>query len=538
MTAAEKYRQLEISPSVQVARWIFNNRLNHFPTIPLREVVEDIKTGKTPSKDEKKYYENGVLDWFKPSEIGESKYLVGASDKLSQLAVDTKQATIYQPGTLLIIGIGAGIGRLAITKDIASSNQQITGIAFNKLVLPEYAYYYFLAYREFFYIGASKSTIPIINQKKITSIPFIICSINEQKLITEFLAAIELIKLPQDVEGLSSLTDDIGLLEAAKGIFAIHFASATLVSEFDKQQLHLTQLRQALLREAMQGQLLPQDPTDEPAAELLQQLQTARATTGKKGRDKAGALFAEAAEAVEGPLTIPASWVWARLGDTTKFIDYRGKTPTKTESGVKLITAKNVKRGYFSEHPQEFISEADIKTHMTRGWPIKGDVLFTTEAPLGNACLLNHEPPFALAQRIITLQPKESVLNTFLLQAILSEGVQAQLKEKASGATAQGIKSSRLVDVLIPLPPLAEQNRIVAKLEQLLGHCDALEQRIRESRRLAEQLLATALREALAPSTGTTSPDVVELELVEAAETPASRAPRRGVQLALGSLLD
>ena len=265
----------------------------------------------------------------------------------------------------------------------------------------------------------------------------------------------------------------------------------------DAQEGDTVKLRQALLREAMQGQLLPQDPTDEPAAVLLKKLQAAKAATAKGGKVKAGLLFTEEAEAVEGPFDIPANWAWARLGDITKFIDYRGKTPTKTESGVKLITAKNVKRGYFSEHPQEFISEADVITHMTRGWPMKGDVLFTTEAPLGNACLLNQEPPFALAQRIITLQPTNILLNTFLLRALLSEGIQGQLQEKASGATAQGIKSSRLVNVLIPLPPLAEQYRIVEKLEQLLQHCDALEQRIRESRRLAEQLLQTALREAL-----------------------------------------
>lgn len=339
-------------------------------------------------------------------------------------------------------------------------------------------------------------------------IDFILAPLNEQK---------ELIKKFQQLEGHHQSID----------------------KELDTQLAYLTQLRQALLREAMQGQLLPQDPTDEPAAELLQQLQAA-AKPGKKGRGQAGALFVEEAEAIEGPFAIPPSWVWVRLGDTTKFIDYRGKTPTKTESGVKLITAKNVKRGYFSEYPQEFISEADIKTHMTRGWPVKGDVLFTTEAPLGNACLLNEEPPFALAQRIITLQPKESILNTFLLQAILSEGVQAQLKEKASGATAQGIKSSRLVDVLIPLPPLSEQHRIVAKLEQLLQHCDALEQRIRESRHLAEQLLATALREALAPPAGVAPPEVAELELAEA-EAPHGRAApgkQRKVPANLGPLFD
>jgi restriction endonuclease S subunit/very-short-patch-repair endonuclease len=200
----------------------------------------------------------------------------------------------------------------------------------------------------------------------------------------------------------------------------------------------------------------------------------------------------------EIPFEIPENWKWCRLATITNFIDYRGKTPNKVSDGVKLITAKNVKFGYFSNEPEEFILESDYHKHMTRGIPRNGDILFTTEAPLGNACILDYPNKFALAQRIITIQPI-LLNNSFLLYSILSNVIQNQLIKKQSGATAKGIKSSRLVGTLIPLPPTSEQHRIVTKIEQLMKLCDDLEQAIQQNQKYTKELLQVALREALEP---------------------------------------
>ncbi|MDS1119575.1 restriction endonuclease subunit S [Klebsiella pneumoniae] len=91
------------------------------------------------------------------------------------------------------------------------------------------------------------------------------------------------------------------------------------------------------------------------------------------------------------------------LGTLAKFIDYRGKTPTKTDSGIPLITAKNIRQGYISKEPREYIAEADYEKWMTRGIPSVGDVLITTEAPMGYIANINIEGKFALAQRAICL---------------------------------------------------------------------------------------------------------------------------------------
>ncbi|MCX6963808.1 MAG: restriction endonuclease subunit S [Verrucomicrobia bacterium] len=162
-------------------------------------------------------------------------------------------------------------------------------------------------------------------------------------------------------------------------------------------------------------------------------------------------------------------WVETTIGAEIKFIDYRGKTPVKTSSGVRLITAKNVKMGYLQESPMEFIAAASYKGWMTRGIPQKGDVLFTTEAPLANVAQLDTDEKVAFAQRIIIMQPNAARLDsTFLKYLLLSQPVQQRIRTKGTGATVQGIKASLLKLIEISFPKsLATQEEIVSKLGDL-----------------------------------------------------------------------
>jgi type I restriction enzyme S subunit len=160
-------------------------------------------------------------------------------------------------------------------------------------------------------------------------------------------------------------------------------------------------------------------------------------------------------------------WKTKALGDVCRFIDYRGKTPEKTADGIRLITAKNVKMGFLQMKPLEFVSRSIYDSWMTRGIPKKGDVLFTTEAPLANIAQLDTDESVVFAQRIIILQPVEPSLDcTFLKYLLLSEVVQQRIHAKGTGATVKGIKASILKTVEIVFPPLPEQHRIVAILDE------------------------------------------------------------------------
>ena len=98
-------------------------------------------------------------------------------------------------------------------------------------------------------------------------------------------------------------------------------------------------------------------------------------------------------------------WVDTTIGEHIRFIDYRGKTPKKTQNGLRLITARNVKMGYLQDAPMEFIAPRDYDGWMTRGIPRKGDVLITTEAPLANVAQLDTDEKVAFAQRVIIMPP-------------------------------------------------------------------------------------------------------------------------------------
>ena len=278
----------------------------------------------------------------------------------------------------------------------------------------------------------------------------------------------------------------------------------------------------------MQGQLLPQDLNDEPAALLLKKLQAAKAATGKGRKGKAGGLFANE---VEGPHRLPDGWAWCVLTDLADLIT-KGSSPTwqgikyvdKSNDGILFVTSKNV--GSYSlildklDYVERRFNEIEPRSILK-----KGDLLTNiVGASIGRTAIYDLDEVANINQAVCLIRiGSELISKEYLLHYFNSDFALALIAESQFAPGRANLSMSNIAQFPVPLPPLDEQRRIVAKLEQLLQYCDALEQRIRESRRLAEQLLQTALREALAPPAGTEPAEEAELELAEA--TPA---PRRG----------
>src|SRR6476660_2196770 len=128
-----------------------------------------------------------------------------------------------------------------------------------------------------------------------------------------------------------------------------------------------------------------------------------------------------------------SEWSSKPLRDITDYVDYRGKTPQKTEEGVYLVTAKNIKQGYIDyELSKEYILESDYESVMRRGKPKIGDVLITTEAPLGNVASIDRED-IALAQRVIKLRGKKEIMSNFFLKhRLISPQFQQTISDKSS----------------------------------------------------------------------------------------------------------
>jgi type I restriction enzyme, S subunit len=150
---------------------------------------------------------------------------------------------------------------------------------------------------------------------------------------------------------------------------------------------------------------------------------------------------------------------------TETLIDYRGKTPEKTRSGVVLITAKVIKDGRILDENHEYISEAKYDSWMRRGLPKLRDILITTEAPLGEVAQLKKTKKVALAQRVILLRGNPQMIDQdFYFHALRSPFVKGELRKRATGTTVLGIKQSELRKVRIPYFPPPIQSRIAAIL--------------------------------------------------------------------------
>ncbi len=160
-------------------------------------------------------------------------------------------------------------------------------------------------------------------------------------------------------------------------------------------------------------------------------------------------------------------WEQRKLIDICDYVDYRGKTPTKTDCGIFLVTAKNVKAGYIDyESSKEYISEDNYEEVMHRGKPKIGDVLITTEAPCGNVAQVDSSN-IALAQRIIKYRGhKNEIDNPYLKHYMLAPRFQKLLFEKNSGGTVQGIKGSILHQQYVMYPRYAEQVKIGQYLDR------------------------------------------------------------------------
>ena len=155
------------------------------------------------------------------------------------------------------------------------------------------------------------------------------------------------------------------------------------------------------------------------------------------------------------------------LQEVCSFIDYRGKTPPKTASGIPLITAKIIKNGQILP-PQEYIAESYYSEWMRRGIPKKGAIVLTTEAPLGEVAQIDTDKKLAFAQRVIILEPDERYLvPDYLLYALQDVTLKERIHAKATGTTVLGIKSAELKKVQIDLPSVVMQRKISSILKDI-----------------------------------------------------------------------
>jgi len=275
--------------------------------------------------------------------------------------------------------------------------------------------------------------------------------------------------------------------------------SDLLSTELTHQLFLVKKLRQQLLQDAVQGKLVEQNKKDEPASELLKKIKAERlnrdAALARPKKEKELAPI----KPEEIPFEIPENWVWCRLGEITDV--KRGKSPIYSEIGIsKMLNQKCVRWYELDLEHSKLISESWYNS-VSSDFKIKeNDVLVnsTGEGTIGRSALAsNYANDYLFDSHILKISSEN---NQKLLCYYINSNFGQSLVEKSKGATSTKqteLGVNNLSNFIFPLPPLAEQNRIVQKLNSLMKYCDDLELSIKQSASQNGKLLQQVLREAL-----------------------------------------
>lgn len=279
---------------------------------------------------------------------------------------------------------------------------------------PRFIYYFTKSkeFEEWLSSSTISSTIGNVNGQKYANMPLPMPSLEEQTRIAAFLDA-----------------------ETAQ--------IDTLIAKQERLIALLQEKRQALISHAVTRGLNPDAPMKESGVEWLGE--------------------------------VPAHWEISGFTKYLDIVDYRGRTPQKVDDGMFLVTARNIKGGKIDYSlSEEYVDAEDAESLLNRGRPEVGDVLMTTEAPLGEVANVDRVD-FALAQRIIKLRGVPEKLNNYFLKYwIMSSFFQQHLGTLATGSTALGIKGAKLHMLKTILPPLTEQEKIVAYIEEKTALFDSI----------------------------------------------------------------
>ncbi|WP_304428341.1 restriction endonuclease subunit S [uncultured Duncaniella sp.] len=380
--------------------------------------IADVVTGSTPSKDHKEYY-GGDVPFYKPSDLEQGLFTSTASDWLTPKGYE--QARKLPKDSVLVTCIGATIGKTGRIVTEGSCNQQINAVILHNDILSEY--FYDVCLSDYFQSeiknNASATTLPILNKNNFSSIEIPLPPRNEQKRILE------------EVNKLFSI---IGNIESCE---------STIISSIDVAKSKILEL-------AMQGKLVPQDPDDEPAADMLRRVNPkARIITDNPHYPQ-----------------LPDNWVYVRVSDVAALLsgrDMGSESCNIKNKGVPyLIGASNITKGTFSFN--RWTTQPQVISK-------KDDILISCKGTIGEL-LKNTYGDIHIARQFMAIRNYECIRPDFMQYAILNN--LTSIRKKANGIIP-GISRSIILELAIPLPPMNEQDMIILRIKESESLLDSIE---------------------------------------------------------------
>jgi type I restriction enzyme, S subunit len=391
--------------------------------------IGEITTGNTPSKDNKEYY-GGNIPFFKPTDLEQGIDTKFSNDKLSQLGFESSRK--LPANTVLVTCIGATIGKTGLISVEGSCNQQINAIVPTKSIIPYFLYYACVSeyMQNEIKSNASATTLPILNKGNFSKIAFPLPPLEEQKRIVSEIERWMLF---------------VNVVESGKS---------------DLQKI-IIQAKSKILDLAIHGKLVPQDPNDEPASELLKRINPKAEITCDN--PQYGKL----------PFVIPSSWEWVKLSGIAKSnigLTYR---PTDIVStGVPVYRSNNIRNGKIDTTDLVKVSTKILEKQLLH----VGDLLICARNGsrnlIGkNAIISELKEPTSFGAFMAVCR---SAYNQWIRIVLNSEYFDRYLDDSNS-ATINQVTQKMLLALPIPLPPHQEQHRIVAKIEELFAQLDKIE---------------------------------------------------------------
>ena len=372
----------------------------------------------------------------------EAKYLRGKVD-----ATILNEGKFVEKGTRLILVDGENSGEVFNATQDGYMGSTFKVLFFPKTLSEKYVLYFLLLKRAAFRNNKTGAAIPHLNKELFFNMPFPIPPIEEQKRIVA------------KIEELMPMVEEYGKAEEQL---------TKLNTEFPDK------LRKSILQQAVQGKLTERDPADEPASELLQRIKTEKETLMKSGKIKKEKPLPEITED-EKPFDIPETWEWVRLSDVAEVA--RGKSKHRPrndkmlyENGeIPLIQTGDVARAKnIITNCNTYYNEKGLA--QSRLWK-SGTLCLTIAANIADVAVLGIDACFP--DSIVGINGYAPITSNKYFMYML-EAFQEILDRKATKTAQKNLSVDTILSVAYPLPPLAEQKRIVKRVEELLALCDEL----------------------------------------------------------------
>jgi len=470
----------------------------------------DWGAGATPNRSKLEYY-GGDTPWFKSGELNDD--VVTESDEyVTKRALQDCSLRLNVPGDVLIAMYGATIGKVAVTGVESTTNQAVCACTCHKGILNHFLLMLLKAYKPLFILGGTGGAQPNISKVKIVNTVVPLPPLNEQKRIVA------------KVDELMGFCDELetNKQNAATNCLRLNNASlqglvrATAANKFNRRWQRIcdnfdvlysrpenvVKLRQTILQLAVQGKLVPQKPKDEPASMLLAKIKAEKDRLVKDGKIKKPKPL-PAVTTEDMLYELPDKWACLRLESICELItDGTHLTPKYTNEGRIFLSAQNVKPFRFMPENHRYVSEKDYQNYVKNKKAEYGDVLLTrVGAGIGEAAVIDKRLDFAIYVSLGLIKPLKNYLTSeFLVLWLNSPSGRGYSKRNTYGkGVSQGNLNLGLIrNFVIGLPPLREQKRIVAKVDELMGFCDALEAGLSESQTDCNTLMEAAVAEIMA----------------------------------------